>query len=721
MEKKILSVFFTTFLILIFSHSIYAQSRSALRIERHKIDKSKPANNITFEVLNDPKPVVISNQTDNQRAIIPIGSFFGASGNGRAPQGSRRFINTKALYSDSVMLASGFTGAVTSVSFNWQNGIAQSVATTGNLKIFLKDTVAGATTFSNSFIDTTGAGGVKVYDGTITIPAVTAGTAFEVNLPVGGPGTGTYTYTPGNGLILIFVYKTTTALATPSGSPTVACFVGPANSAATYQSQTAPGNIGSLTSFRPFIALGNALVDAISMGAIYSLGEIGVCPCPDTDVVEFSMDHLLNRVDTILVKTTLKNAIGGGVKWESIDTIVTDTVERLELSSLIPKQSDTKSLDSIIIEGVVLGTEDYTSNNRGTSIKKTTLNRWNHANPNGMLTGGMGFTVNVDMAVRFFASCEMPICAVDLAFFVGSAGANQPYLVKIFGVDDDTLKPGALMYVSSQQTTPPGPNGVFQRVTHYLPTPINVPYGHYFVGITQIRADTSIAYGYQFNSPIRSKTFFVTSPPGSSDWADFADEGINFVLDIAPKTYLSLNVGVWLEGNYNGLTMIPDTVTVIAHSQISPYMAYDTARAVVGSGGLGTFNFSKLNNDSCYYYEIRQRNHLATWSHSLCEKIDECGKQYDFRNSVSQAFGNNMLYIPPPNGDGAGGGFGIYGGDVNQDGTIDAGDLSQVENDAAKSESGYVQSDVNGDDYVDAADLSIVENNATTGVNAVTP
>ena len=721
MEKKLLSVFITTFLILIFSHSIHAQSRSGLRIERHEIDRGKLANNSTFEIFNDQKPVVISNQTDNQRSIIPIGSNSGASTNGRAPQGSRRFINTKALYSDSLMLASGFSGAVTSVAFNWQNGLAQNVATTGNLKIFLKDTVAGATTFSNSFIDTNGAGGVKVFDGTITIPAVTAGTAFQVNLTVGGPGTGTYAYTPGSGLILIFVYKTTTALATPTGSPAVACYFGPANSGATYQSQTTPGDIGIMTSSLPFIGLGNASVDAISMGAIYSLGEVGVCPCPDSDVVEFSIDHLLDRVDTILVKTTLKNAIGGGVKWESIDTIVTDTVERLELSSLIPKQSDTKSLDSIIIEGVVLGTEDYTSNNRGTSLKKTTLNRWNHAKPTGMLIGGVGFTVSVDMAARFFASCEIPICAVDLAFLVGSGGANQPYLVKIFGVDDDTLKPGALMYVSSLQTTPPGPNGVFQRVTHYLPTPINVPYGHYFVGITQIRSDTSIAYGFQFNRPNRPKTFFVTSPPGSSEWEDFADNNFGYVLDIAPKTYLSLNVGVWLEGNYNGLTMIPDTVTVIAHSQVSPDIAYDTARAVVGSGGIGTFNFCKLNNDSCYYYEIRQRNHLATWSHSLCEKIDECGKQYDFRNSVSQAFGNNMLFIPPPPGDGAGGGFGTYGGDVDQDGSIGLLDLLPVNNDNVGFVTGYIVTDINGDLSVTLADVLITYNNNVAFISEIAP
>ncbi len=65
--------------------------------------------------------------------------------------------------------------------------------------------------------------------------------------------------------------------------------------------------------------------------------------------------------------------------------------------------------------------------------------------------------------------------------------------------------------------------------------------------------------------------------------------------------------------------------------------------------------------------------------------------------------------------------YALYSGDVNQDGTIDAGDLSHVENDAANSLSGYFPSDVTGDDFVDAGDLSIVENNSALGVNAVTP
>ncbi len=59
--------------------------------------------------------------------------------------------------------------------------------------------------------------------------------------------------------------------------------------------------------------------------------------------------------------------------------------------------------------------------------------------------------------------------------------------------------------------------------------------------------------------------------------------------------------------------------------------------------------------------------------------------------------------------------------DINQYGTIDASDLSAVENDATSSLSGYLTSDLTGDDIVDAGDLSIVENNSILGVSVITP
>ncbi|MBL0108011.1 MAG: hypothetical protein IPP52_12185 [Ignavibacteria bacterium] len=89
---------------------------------------------------------------------------------------------------------------------------------------------------------------------------------------------------------------------------------------------------------------------------------------------------------------------------------------------------------------------------------------------------------------------------------------------------------------------------------------------------------------------------------------------------------------------------------------------------------------------------------------------------YDYTNSVTKAFGNNMKLV-----DTSPVRFAIYSGDVNQEGTIDASDLSETDNDAFSSVSGYVRTDVTGDYFVDAADVSIVDNNAFSSVSAVTP
>ncbi|MBK7446995.1 MAG: hypothetical protein IPJ45_13445 [Ignavibacteria bacterium] len=63
----------------------------------------------------------------------------------------------------------------------------------------------------------------------------------------------------------------------------------------------------------------------------------------------------------------------------------------------------------------------------------------------------------------------------------------------------------------------------------------------------------------------------------------------------------------------------------------------------------------------------------------------------------------------------------IYGGDINQDGITAASDVSEVDNDAYNSVSGYVKTDLTGDNFVDAEDLSIVDNNAFNSVSVIRP
>ncbi len=77
-------------------------------------------------------------------------------------------------------------------------------------------------------------------------------------------------------------------------------------------------------------------------------------------------------------------------------------------------------------------------------------------------------------------------------------------------------------------------------------------------------------------------------------------------------------------------------------------------------------------------------------------------------------FGNNLKQMTD-------GTFTVYGGDVNQDGTIDTGDMTPVDNDASVFASGYIASDVNGDGTVDTADMTIVDNNGAAFISSVTP
>ena len=65
--------------------------------------------------------------------------------------------------------------------------------------------------------------------------------------------------------------------------------------------------------------------------------------------------------------------------------------------------------------------------------------------------------------------------------------------------------------------------------------------------------------------------------------------------------------------------------------------------------------------------------------------------------------------------------FGIYGGDVNQDGVVDATDAGAIDNDAFNFVTGYVSTDLTGDNVVDASDAAITDNNAFNFVSKITP
>ena len=179
----------------------------------------------------------------------------------------------------------------------------------------------------------------------------------------------------------------------------------------------------------------------------------------------------------------------------------------------------------------------------------------------------------------------------------------------------------------------------------------------------------------------------------------------------------TLNLIAFIEGFYDSSSdvMISDTVTVNLRDTISPFVIVDTYKTILNTSGTGIFYYPNALNGQKYYLQIKHRNSIETWS-LVTASFAGGSLSYDFSTAITQAYGSNMKQVdlsPVV--------FALYSGDVNQDGTIDASDLSETDNDAYNSLTGYVNTDITGDDFVDAPDVSIVDNNAFNAVSAVTP
>ena len=129
------------------------------------------------------------------------------------------------------------------------------------------------------------------------------------------------------------------------------------------------------------------------------------------------------------------------------------------------------------------------------------------------------------------------------------------------------------------------------------------------------------------------------------------------------------------------------------------------------------FKFSSiaLNEDINYLAEIRHRNSIETWG-ALTFKFPLGNAVYTLYSSANQAYGSNQIQA-----DATPLRFAIYGGDVNQNGSVDLTDLINVYNDAAGFVTGYKITDVTGDNITDLTDVVLTSNNAGAFVAKVTP
>jgi hypothetical protein len=135
-------------------------------------------------------------------------------------------------------------------------------------------------------------------------------------------------------------------------------------------------------------------------------------------------------------------------------------------------------------------------------------------------------------------------------------------------------------------------------------------------------------------------------------------------------------------------------------------------RGVIDTAGQASISFPGAVVGNYYYVVIKHRNSLETWSGDSV--LMGATTNYDFSSAATQAYGSNMVDL----GSGV---FGIYSGDINQDGSIDFLDYPDLDVSSINGDLGYLVYDLNGDASVDFLDYPLIDLNSINGIFLVRP
>ncbi|MBK7255650.1 MAG: hypothetical protein IPI04_17490 [Ignavibacteria bacterium] len=219
------------------------------------------------------------------------------------------------------------------------------------------------------------------------------------------------------------------------------------------------------------------------------------------------------------------------------------------------------------------------------------------------------------------------------------------------------------------------------------------------------------------SSQLKIRFTLQTDPSVTSDGWYIDDIKLNNYTSYLTSVNSTVNLKTINEGFYNtslnSLNM-KDTVTMYLRNSSSPYTIIDSTETTIDSLTFtGSFVFRNAASGN-YYYVLKHRNSIETWSKAGGEAYAFGGiMSYDFTTSSAQAYGNNLKLIN--------GKYCTFSGDIDQDGSVDAADLSIADNDSFSGMSGYVNSDLTGDGYVDVSDVSITENNSFNTATKIIP
>lgn len=239
----------------------------------------------------------------------------------------------------------------------------------------------------------------------------------------------------------------------------------------------------------------------------------------------------------------------------------------------------------------------------------------------------------------------------------------------------------------------------------YMSTEVNGLW--YSNNINSVTPAFTQVQSYKFRQPER---IFYNPYNTNQVWVTSFGNGIKVGYTNPPDITLNLTLGI--EGFWNGVTQVQDTVRIYLRSSSSPYNSIDSSAVYLNSTGSASVIFTNAVTGN-YYLQIKHRNALETWSKLPVALITGATVSYDFTTAAEKAYGDNQNLKNSR--------FTVYSGDVNHDGFINLDDILGVYNGSSVFLSGYVITDVNGNSITDLSDILIAYNNSGNFVSVKRP
>lgn len=208
-----------------------------------------------------------------------------------------------------------------------------------------------------------------------------------------------------------------------------------------------------------------------------------------------------------------------------------------------------------------------------------------------------------------------------------------------------------------------------------------------------------------------------------------------FIFSLKANAQVELNLNLYIEGFYTGGGLMDnygtggrmfvcgqsanpsdaDRVFIAAVDPSDPQNVIDEQTGILQTDGNVSVTFSlSVSSGNSYYLRIRHCGTVETWS--AAPVFFSPVTTYSFSSAASQAFGDNQILLPPDNIY-----YGIYSGDINQDGTVDGLDWPILDCDIQAGAGCNDCDDLNGDGAVDATDFLIFEPNVRLGAGVLHP